>query len=276
MGSSFLSGCPARRTTRSPTGAQGINTGIQDLAPNSKMALALMRDLFGLDKVAAFKGGKGPSAVHQLRRRVPVLHAHGRRDQQEVCRLRCGHPRGRRPLCKLRQDDLERLRLGRIGRQHQCTECRGVRQTTSRREFYMPPCNAPSLRTINPRRRRLLAHRRCLECAPRKAPRRLARRRQAPRRVGRSGLRRGDSSLGVRVLTEALVGLSDGRAADALKPDSPKIRQITVMPPSIFSRFLRQCERPARMRCRAPSTPLDRQDCCGQLKPVQRYRTRSP
>jgi len=60
MGSSFLSGCPARRTTRSPTGAQGINTGIQDLAPNSKMALALMRDLFGLDTVTAFKVARVP------------------------------------------------------------------------------------------------------------------------------------------------------------------------------------------------------------------------
>jgi hypothetical protein len=47
------------------------------------MALALMRDLFGLDTVTAFQGGKGPSAVHQLRRRVPVLHPHGRRTNRK-------------------------------------------------------------------------------------------------------------------------------------------------------------------------------------------------
>ena len=37
-----------------------MNTGIQDLAPNSKMALALMRDLFGLDTVTAFKEARVP------------------------------------------------------------------------------------------------------------------------------------------------------------------------------------------------------------------------
>jgi hypothetical protein len=60
MGSSFLSGYPARRTTHRPTGAQGMNRGSRDLAPNSKMALALMRDLFGLDTVTAFKVARVP------------------------------------------------------------------------------------------------------------------------------------------------------------------------------------------------------------------------
>jgi hypothetical protein len=37
-----------------------MNTGSRDLAPNSKMALALMRDLFGLDTVTAFKEARVP------------------------------------------------------------------------------------------------------------------------------------------------------------------------------------------------------------------------
>src|SRR5439155_812335 len=46
----------------------------------------------------AVEGGQGAGAVHQLRRRVPVLHANGRRDQQEVRRLQGGHHRRGRPL----------------------------------------------------------------------------------------------------------------------------------------------------------------------------------
>jgi hypothetical protein len=67
-----------------------MNTGIQDLAPNSKMALALMRDLFGLDTVTAFKEARVP---------VRCINSAGGYQfftQLEVCRLRCGHPRGRR------------------------------------------------------------------------------------------------------------------------------------------------------------------------------------
>jgi pimeloyl-ACP methyl ester carboxylesterase len=58
-----------------------------------KMALALMRDLFGLDTRKLLTEAKVP-----VRCINSAGHPHGRRDQQEVRRLRCDNPRSCRPL----------------------------------------------------------------------------------------------------------------------------------------------------------------------------------
>ena len=62
-----------------------------------KMALALMRDLFGLDTSKLLKEAKVQVRCINSAVGYKFFTPNGRRDQQEVCRLRGGHHRRRRP-----------------------------------------------------------------------------------------------------------------------------------------------------------------------------------
>jgi pimeloyl-ACP methyl ester carboxylesterase len=62
-----------------------------------KMALALMRDLFGLDTSKLLKEAKVQVRCINSAGGYKFFTPNGRRDQQEVCRLRGGHHRRRRP-----------------------------------------------------------------------------------------------------------------------------------------------------------------------------------